>query len=327
MKSVLLLCLLLGLAIADIRQQFIEFQRQYKKVYSSHEEFQRRFAIFQDNMKWAQELNKQNPMAKFGATRFSDLSREEFANFYLMPNFNATAYVAPPTKAFAERVPTASNVDWRTKGCITPVYDQGQCGSCWAFSATETIESYWFLSGNSLRRLSMEQIVDCDTTDDGCGGGFPQNAYSYVQNAGGIDSYTSYPYTAGNGQAGSCQANSQNMIADVANSQTISGESGLAAQLNLDASQGGGPVSVCVDASSWQNYQGGILTSCGNNVDHCVQLVGYQAYNTPAAAWLVRNSWATSWGENGYIRIAIGQDLCSIGDYATVVTTSAPNGN
>jgi len=323
------LALILGFAFAGtINHQFLQFQKKYNKIYSSHDEFQKRQSIFEENMKWADQLNQLNPKAKFGVTKFSDLSRQEFANFYLMPNFNKSAWIAPPKKEFKNvNIPRASNVDWRNKGCITPVYDQGQCGSCWAFSATETIESYNFLATNTLRRLSMEQIVDCDTSDDGCGGGFPSSAYSYVQSAGGIDSYVTYPYTAGNGQAGQCQFNPSNVITNVASSQSISGEDGLYTQLSTDASSGGGPVSVCVDASSWQNYNGGVLTSCGNSVDHCVQLVGYQNYgsqsNTPA--WIVRNSWATSWGENGYIRIEIGQDLCSIGDYATVVTTGSSN--
>jgi len=88
------------------------------------------------------------------------------------------------------------------------------------------------------------------------------------------------------------------------------------------SSSSGGPVSVCVDASSWQNYQGGVLSQCGNDVDHCVQAVGYNNYGESGAYWIVRNSWGEDWGEQGYIWIEIGQDLCSIGDYATVVTAT-----
>jgi len=162
----------------------------------------------------------------------------------------------------------------------------------------------------------MEQIVDCDTAgeDQGCEGGFPTGAYQYVQSAGGIDSYASYPYTAGEGQAGQCQFSQQNVVTNVASYQTISGETGLYQQAST-----AGPVSVCVDASSWSGYSGGILTQCGNNVDHCVQLTGYMNYGQSGSYWVVRNSWGTDWGENGFIWIQIGQDLCSIGDYATVV--------
>jgi C1A family cysteine protease len=93
------------------------------------------------------------------------------------------------TSETAPRGPDATNWDWFTQGVCTQVYNQGQCGSCWAFSATETIESYFAIGGNTLTQFSMEQIVDCDTTDQGCNGGFPENAYKYVQSAGGIESY------------------------------------------------------------------------------------------------------------------------------------------
>jgi C1A family cysteine protease len=271
-------------------------------------------------MERAADLNTKNPYARFGANEFSDLSPEEFAKYYLMP-FDKEKYetVRPPVKQeFSARVQQGSTFDWGSKGVVTPVYNQGQCGSCWAFSATETIESYYALAGGQLTQLSMEQIVSCDTSDHGCEGGFPSSAYQYVQGAGGIDSYASYPYTAENGYAPECAANSQ-FVTTVASSQSISGEQGLYQQLSS-----AGPVSVCVDASSWQSYEGGVLTSCGNNVDHCVQATGYTNYSPSyngESAWNVRNSWGTGWGQNGYILVATGQDLCSIGDYATIVQT------
>jgi len=199
------------------------------------------------------------------------------------------------------------------------VYNQEQCGSCWAFSATETVESYWALAGNQLTELSMEQIVDCDTSDHGCGGGMPSSAYEYIQSAGGLESYDDYPYSAGNGQAGYCQFNSGEVVASISGGDSIEGEDGMYGQLS---SSNGGPVSVCVDASSWQYYNGGVLQQCGDSVDHCVQCTGYANYGESGAYWIVRNSWGTTWGESGYIWVAIGQDLCGIGDYPTVVTIS-----
>jgi len=277
-------------------------------------------------------LNALNPKARFGPTKFSDLSKEEFTRFYLTAKVPETEMPSPknfsvPRKPHAMfgsgrlMAPDPTNYDWGSAGVITPVYNQGQCGSCWAFSATETIESYYAIQGGSLTQLSMEQIVDCDTSgqDQGCGGGFPTGAYQYVQSAGGIDSYANYPYTAGGGNAGSCQFPQGSVVTNVANYNSISGESGEYSQLS---SASGGPVSVCVDASSWQNYNGGVLTSCGNSVDHCVQLTGYYNYGSSNAYWNVRNSWGADWGENGYIWIQIGQDLCSIGDYATIVSDS-----
>jgi len=165
------------------------------------------------------------------------------------------------------------------------------------------------------------KVVDCDTTCYGCSGGWPYLAYQYIQGAPGQELYSDYPYTAGNGQSGNCQYNSADVVASNSGYTSINGESGIYTQLS---SSNGGPVSVCVDASSWDSYSGGILTSCGTSVDHCVQATGYYNYGTSGAYWNVRNSWGADWGENGYIWIAIGQDLCDIGDYATVVTSSSP---
>jgi len=309
--------------------KFLEFQARFNKTYSSTEEMTRRFGIFRENLAKYQILQEKNPRARFGVTKFSDLTDEEFNRFKMPPGL-FRSYQAPPAKtdftgaAWPTLVdaPDPTNYDWGASGCVSAVYNQGQCGSCWAFSATETIESYNCLAGQPLTDLSMEQIVDCDTAgqDQGCNGGFPTGAYTYVQGAGGIENYNDYPYTAGGGQAGSCQYQQSDDVCTVANYQSIQGESGLYQQMS---SASGGPVSVCVDASSWSGYGGGVLTSCGNSVDHCVQATGYYQYGQSGAYWNVRNSWGADWGENGYIWIAIGQDLCSIGDYATVVSTTA----
>jgi cathepsin F/cysteine peptidase B len=327
MKSLILLALVLTVAFAkldqnEVKRKFIAFQQKYDKVYSS-DQFHYRFQVFADNLERAAEFQAQNPQAQFGATIFSDLTPAEFKQMYLM-NFDKEQYelIRPAAKTeFGPSVTQGSTFDWGSKGAVTAVYNQGQCGSCWAFSATETIESYFFLAGNSLTQLSMQQIVSCDTggSDQGCEGGFPSDAYNYVQSEGGIDSGSSYPYTSEGGSDGTCQFSKSNVVTTVASQQSIADESGLYQQLSS-----GGPVSVCVDASSWQSYEGGVLTSCGNSVDHCVQATGfinYAAQYNGESAWNVRNSWGASWGMNGYIQIATGQDLCSIGDYATIVST------
>jgi len=322
MYKVIVICLLLSVVFASSsKKEFQKFQKKYNKTYAANE-VGLRFQIFQENMARAAEIQKKNPTARFGVTQFSDLSPEEFSRYYLMPRVNFTSdYKAPAPKVdFSVKAksfaPDPSNWDWSQQGVCTPIYNQGQCGSCWAFSATETIESYYAIQGGALTQLSMEQIVDCDTggQDQGCEGGFPSGAYSYVQSAGGIDSYSSYPYTAENGQSGTCQFSSSNVVTNVASSASINGETGLYQQTST-----AGPVSVCVDASTWSSYQGGVMTSCGNSVDHCVQLTGYANYGQSGDYWIVRNSWGTSWGESGFIWLAIGQDLCSIGDYATIV--------
>jgi C1A family cysteine protease len=332
MKTILVLAAFVAVAICasafdnhEAKRLFGEFQKKYGKSYATAAEQTLRFKNFQASLQRAAVSQALNPRAKFGVTKFSDLTPEEFTSRH--KGFNRAAYVRPPVKNFTEPQkphhpnfracsPDPTNYDWNSCGVITPVYDQGQCGSCWAFSATETIESYFALDGGQLDNLSMQQIVDCDTTDQGCNGGLPENAYQYVEGAGGLDPLSDYPYTA---EDGTCAFNSGEVVATVTNYQSLDGESGLYSQAS---SSSGGPVSVCVDASSWQDYQGGVLTSCGTNVDHCVQLTGYASYGQSGAYWIVRNSWGTSWGQSGYIWVAIGQDLCSIGDYGSIVTAA-----
>jgi len=333
MKSIVLLCLVAVALAANtqdalLRQKFTQFQQTFGRSYPHQDEFEYRFRVFKANMKEAEQLSKANPKAHFGVTKFSDLTKDEFAAKYLM-EVDTASYVAPPTKDFTKSStknvrdcsPSATTYNWVDCGATTPIYNQGQCGSCWAFSATETIESYFFLGGHSLTQLSMEQIVDCDTQgqDEGCNGGFPTGAYQYVEGAGGIESLSDYPYTAEGGESGTCNFQQSDVVATVSSYQTINGETGIYSQMS---SSSGGPVSVCVDAASWQNYQGGVLTQCGTDVDHCVQAVGYNNYGESGAYWIVRNSWGEDWGEQGFIWIEIGQDLCSIGDYATVVVAT-----
>jgi C1A family cysteine protease len=335
MKAVVLLgiCLIAVVAARDWTGEFGAYVQTYGKHYTSVTEYRTRMSYYMENMMEVERLNALNPKARFGPTKFSDLSKDEFRRYYLtarvparseLPAAKNFSIPRKPHEMFASNrlaAPNPTNYDWGSAGVITPVYNQGQCGSCWAFSATETIESYFAIQGGQLTQLSMEQIVDCDTAgqDQGCNGGFPTGAYQYVQSAGGIDSYANYPYTAGNGYANNCEFPQGQVVTNVASYSSINGESGEYQQLS---SASGGPVSVCVDASSWQNYQGGVLTSCGDNVDHCVQLTGYYNYGSSNAYWNVRNSWGADWGQNGYIWIAIGQDLCAIGDYATVVQDS-----
>jgi len=330
MKVIVLVLVSLALATCmqqNIRKQFNDFKLQYNKNYAGQEN-ELRFRNFRENMIKSARLNRENPKAQFGANKFSDLSEAEFNGKYLM-NFDAQNYKAPKAKTnFHGKKnakgcnPDATNFNWVSCGVVTGIYNQGQCGSCWAFSATETIESYWALAGNPLTGLSMEQIVSCDTNgeDQGCNGGFPTGAYSYVESAGGIESYNDYAYSAESGEAGACNFNSADVVCTVTGYSSINGETGLYSQAS---SSSGGPVSVCVDASSWQNYNGGVLTSCGTSVDHCVQLVGYANYGESGAYWIVRNSWGEDWGEAGFIWIEIGEDLCAIGDYATVVTVGS----
>lgn len=189
--------------------------------------------------------------------------------------------------------------------------NQGYCGSCWAFSATEQIESDTMRTLETTFILSPEQIVQCDTKAFGCGGGWTESAYGYVKTTGGIEEDSAYPYTSYQGVTGTCKVNKSAFKVTVDSFTTIGGSTTTEIENNMAAyMQTTGPLSVCLDANSWNSYQGGIMSVCGQSVDHCVQAVGVDA--STGGYWLVRNSWGTSWGENGYIRLAYGQNTCDI---------------
>jgi len=245
------------------------------------------------------------------------MSLDEFRAKFLMPAGSVQRPKALPkffkSKAAVpsvKRDPTTGaplDVDWVAKGATTAVKDQGQCGSCWAFSATEALESATFLSGQGLPVLSPEQIVDCDTNDGGCNGGDPRSAMNYLVSAGGQDTEESYPYTAGGGQPQE-NCTTGTIGATLSGPQDVSDGDESALQSFL---QNNGPPSVCVDASSWPSYTGGVMTDCGCQLDHCVQATGITSqFGTPAYA--VRNSWNTDWGVEGFIYLAVGSNTCCI---------------
>jgi len=293
---------------------FTNFMHEYHKSYSDAE-YATRLGVFAKNLERVAEMNKEHILlggeAVFGVTQFSDLTPEEFKSMYL--TFRPGNETQPRVSVVLDGEPNTV-VDWRTKGAVTDVKDQGQCGSCWAFSATEAIESYSFLHDGKAVNLSPQQITSCDKTDSGCNGGWPHNAFSYVQKAGGIETSADYPYTSGGGSTGVCKFNAQKVAVKVAGYTSVK-----TGEANLKAAVNNGPSSVCLAAEAFQSYRSGVLRSCPGSVDHCVQAVGYDdAFSPPY--WTVRNSWATTWGEKGYIRIASGSDLCKIADYVTFPT-------
>lgn len=295
----------------EVKDAFDRFSVEHGKNYSADEiEFRR--TVFADNLARVSKQNDEHILAGgeavFGITKFMDLTPEEFKAQYLTYRQKApAANVVTPSKAGM-----AADVDWRTQGAVTKVKDQGQCGSCWAFSATEAIESYSFLNGDKLQELSPQQINSCDKTDGGCNGGNTETAYRYVESAGGITTEAEYPYTSGSGRTGTCEISGKTMAVKINGFTSVrSGEDNLQAALN------DGPVSVCLAAEAFQTYNSGILKTCRGQVDHCVQAVGYDSGNN---YWIVRNSWGTGWGESGFIRIEMGKDLCKISDDVTFPT-------
>lgn len=303
-------------------EQFAAWMIKHKKVYDTAEEHGLRFANFKASVKRIYGLNARSKNATFALNKFSDLSTDEFRAKYLMkeklPAVTRTHVgLNNLLKPKVKDVPV--QFDWRTMNVVTPVKDQQQCGSCWAFSVTENIESAWMLANKiqvpQMKPLAPQQIVDCDTTDGGCNGGFPASAYQYVQNAGGLEPEADYPYK---GVDQSCNFQKPDVLAKISGFKyaTTQGDE-KTLQQNL---VGNAPLSICVDAANWQDYSSGVMTSwdccwfC--QLDHCVQLVGYDSTSS-TPYYMVRNSWNTDWGINGYIWLEMGKNTCGITDYAT----------
>jgi len=290
------------------------FKTEHGKSYETMEEEIKRFNFFIESLKVADLSNdaeaRNGGSAVHGITKFSDLSQSEFESTYLKADISKKTKNAEVVTQLA--APTATIVDW-TGVYTTPVKNQGYCGSCWAFSATEQIESDAMRSLKTSYILSPEQITQCDTSSYGCNGGWTENAYTYVKTAGGIEQEADYPYTSYYGTTGTCSYVKSKSVITVSKYTTISGESNMASYV-----QSTGPLSVCLDASSWSSYTGGIMSVCGKSVDHCVQAVG--VYPTTGGYWKVRNSWGTSWGESGFIRLSKGSNTCDITNDPTYVT-------
>jgi len=320
LKSSLFFLGLIALSIAssefEVKQQFAEYKQKFNKSYSD-EEHEFRFANFKSALdRIAASQAREKGTATYGLTKFSDLSPAEFRSKYLMPSFNKAQLPTANVSSIPLQSALPTTWDWNTKGAITPVKNQGQCGSCWAFSATETIESYWILAGHTTAILSPQQIVDCDSNDYGCNGGWPYNAYQYVISQGGLDTEASYPYTAVDG---TCAFQASSVGAKITAWSYITQSQDENVIQNWIYSKG--PASICVDASSWSEYTGGVISSCTTNIDHCVQLTGFSTQGG-VEAWNVRNSWGADWGVSGYIYLERGQNTCAMAEVVTAVTSA-----
>ncbi|KAM8945569.1 cathepsin F [Pelodytes ibericus] len=288
---------------------FKSFVTTYNKEYSDDEEAARRFQIFSQNLKKAQEIQKMDQgTAEYGITKYSDLTVDEFRKQYLNPMLSTQ-----PTHAMKKAVlptdPAPTQWDWRDHGAVTEIKNQGMCGSCWAFSVTGNIEGQWFLKKGSLVSLSEQELVDCDQVDKACGGGLPSNAYEAIENLGGLETEGDYSYQ---GHKESCSFSTSKVSAYINSSVEISkDEKEIAAWLSKN-----GPISIALNAFGMQFYRKGISHPfrilCNSwMIDHAVLLVGYGERNgTPF--WAIKNSWGLDWGEQGYYYLYRGSGACGM---------------
>jgi len=291
------------------KEDFTLYKTLYAKQYSSAAEETHRYECFLNVTSTIAKLNARNKEVH-GWNDYTDLCPEEF-EIYHNAKFTAIQQGPNVVQAVPSGEAPLDSIDWRTKGAVTPVKNQGQCGSCWTFSATGAMEGVHFLAKQQLVGLSEEELTQCaKSAGDGCQGGWMDKAIEWVVTNRGIDSETDYPYTSGTGITGLCKEDKRtkyvasfSKVVEIAHTEVAI----------ADYLAKSGPVSIGVDASSgWQTYAGGIMRDCfGTQIDHGVLAVGYGSSGaTPY--WIVKNSWGRSWGESGYIRLEKGTNQCGI---------------
>jgi len=286
---------------------FEKFKRDFGKEYATAEEEAKRFAIFERNVEKIAELNKEHKKATFAVNAFSDLTADEFGEQYM------SGFAAPSSSQLwgtqslgrdsYSGVELPASVAW-DEDTTGPVKNQGQCGSCWSFSATGAAESRIKLATGTLTLLSQQQLVDCAQSygNNGCNGGSMDGAFRYMEATAMCDD-TEYPYE---GKGGHCKASTCSTVA----AGTITGFRDVDHDTSsLQEAVSKGPVSIAIEADKgvFQHYQGGVLSSlCGDSLDHGVLLVGYGTEDG-TDYWKVKNSWGSAWGEEGYINLERGK--------------------
>ncbi|KAL3514454.1 hypothetical protein ACH5RR_027171 [Cinchona calisaya] len=263
----------------------------------------KRFEIFKDNLRYIDEQNSMgNRSYTLGLNRFADLTNEEYRTTYLgfRPDRKRRLGRTPSDRYLpkvGESVP--DSFDWREKGAVLPIKDQGSCGSCWAFSTIASVEGINQIKTGKLISLSEQELVDCDFIDQGCEGGLMDDGFEFIIKNGGIDTEQDYPYKGWDIRCDSLRKNAKVVKIDEYE-DLYSGNETL-----LKTAVANQPVSVAIEGSGrdFQLYSKGIFTGkCGTSLDHGANVVGYGSENGKDY-WIVRNSWGTEWGENGYIRM------------------------
>ncbi|CAH0545767.1 unnamed protein product [Brassicogethes aeneus] len=318
MKILLLLFCLVGTLLAN-QELWQKFKKNHKKSYKSLVEERLRYEIFTSNLKIIEKHNTKYAQGlttfKKGVNKFADWSADEFLAFLKL---SGPSNKDKSGEFFKSNDTLPTEVDWRNRGAVTEVKDQATCGSCWAFSATGSLEGQLQIQKGNLTSLSEQNLIDCSKKyhNSGCNGGLMENAFKYIKDHG-IMSEESYPYF---GFDGVC------MFDDFRIAATISGYVAIQEgnENDLKAAVGTiGPISACLYATEdFQLYELGIFNDehCPSyTLNHGVLVVGYGSENG-LDFWIVKNSWGSSWGEHGYIRMVRGKNLCGIATEASYPT-------
>jgi cathepsin F len=321
---------------ATLFDEFQNFMHKYNKKYASLEELNERFVVFSSNFKEflkTQEALSQDILAnsnamdegeviQLGVTSFFDLTEEQYRKKYLgfrIPHEEVLHSQTPSEDSFVtssdnglrhlEDLP--ESFDWRSKGVVTPVKEQGECGSCFAFSVAANLESLYAMKNNGKHLdLSEQQLVNCDKLDWGCDGGFAANAFKFLKNSGGMGLESSLKYTGK--QQKHCKAIKKVVQVEGYRFVGSKDDATIAAFLNKN-----GPLSAAVNAGLFKYYRGGVMnysaSVCSDELDHAITLVGYGVTSGGVKYWIIKNSWGNEWGEKGYIRLGWG--VCGVNTY------------
>lgn len=308
--------------------EFHDWKIKFEKSYSSSSEEAYRKNVWLKNRKYviAHNMLADQDLKSFrlGMTYFADLENEEYRKMILggcLKEYKSKQNESTTEQVIEVGVSVPSSIDWRQKGYVTPVKNQGSCGSCWAFSATGALEGQNFRKTKHLVSLSEQQLVDCSKGygNQGCGGGWMDHAFQYIKENKGIDTEGAYPYK---GIDNRCQFNPSKIGATCTGYKDITKGSERALQNAVGTI---GPVSVAIDASqpTFQMYQSGIYDEpeCSStSLDHGVLAVGYGSSNG-RDYWIIKNSWGVRWGHNGYIYMSRNkQNQCGIATAASYPT-------
>ncbi|KAG6512817.1 vignain-like [Zingiber officinale] len=302
-------------------------------VARSHYEKHLRFDVFKENAKYIHESNKMEKGYTLSLNKFGDMTRDEFRSTYTGSRIDRHSLFRESRTGkgsfmYENVTDLPSAVDWRQKGAVTGIKDQGKCGSCWAFSTVVSVEGINQIKTNKLVSLSEQELVDCDTnTNKGCNGGLMGDAFNFIKTNGGITTEEAYPYAAKQNKCNLQKENSHIVVIDGHEDVPINDEEAL---MKAVANQ---PVSVAIEAGGGKEFQfysqGVFAGNCGTNLDHGVAIVGYGTTPDGTKYWIVKNSWGIEWGEQGYIRMNRGisakEGLCGIAMRASYPTKTSPN--
>jgi C1A family cysteine protease len=296
--------LLFSFCNANLVYKFNDWVNTFQIEFQSNDHYYTIMQKWINNNDYIDKINQEGRSYTLGHNQFSGMDELDFSQYVNNNQLNGSFKVYESNETWIPE-----SVDWRNNNSVTPVKDQGQCGSCWSFSTTGSLEGIYAIQTGELVSFSEQQLVDCDNLrhggkDHGCNGGLMDNAFSWIHDNGGLCSEESYPYISGSGETEKCQTTCD-LLPHSQIKSWVDVASTDKALMTAIAQQ---PVSIAIEADQkdFQLYQSGVLTSeCGTTLDHGVLVIGYGTENGEDY-YLVKNSWGTSWGDEGYIKLGRG---------------------